>query len=406
VEDKINRFADKESHQIFLEPEGLTTHEYYPNGISTSLPFDVQYDLVRSMAGLENAHILRPGYAIEYDYFDPRSLKSSFETRQVNGLFFAGQINGTTGYEEAAAQGMFAGINAALQVRAFGGGDVLASAAGSASFAGDTWVPGRDEAYLGVLVDDLITKGVTEPYRMFTSRAEFRLQLREDNADARLTETGRQLGLVDDARWTAFCRKRDAVSRETERLRSIWVNPNNLPAAESERVLGKSIEHEYNLGDLLRRPDVDYAGLMSLDGGKFANPQLPAVGGAEVRDLAADGVAKVHTVAQDVFVAAVIEQVEIAAKYSGYIIRQKGEVERAAHYENLRLPAELDYMQVSALSIEARQRLNKHRPETLGQASRMSGITPATISLLLIHLKKGNFRGFADKAEVAAELSA
>ena len=363
VEDKINRFADKDSHQIFLEPEGLTTHEVYPNGISTSLPFDVQYDLVRSMAGMENAHILRPGYAIEYDYFDPRSLKSSFETRQIGGLFFAGQINGTTGYEEAAAQGMFAGISAALQCR----GD-------------EPWLPGRDQAYLGVLVDDLITKGVTEPYRMFTSRAEFRLQLREDNADARLTETGRKLGLVDDVRWDAFSRKRDAVSRETERLRSIWVNPNNLPATESERVLGKAIDHEYNLGDLLRRPDVDYAGLMSLDGGKYAN-----------RDLLADEV---------------IEQVEISAKYSGYITRQKDEVERASYYENLRLPAELDYLQVTALSIEARQRLNKQRPETLGQASRMSGITPATISLLLIHLKKGNFRGFADKAEATAELQA
>ncbi len=381
VEDKINRFADKDSHQIFLEPEGLTTNEYYPNGISTSLPFDVQYDLVRSMAGLENAHILRPGYAIEYDYFDPRSLKSSFETRQIGGLFFAGQINGTTGYEEAAAQGMFAGINAALQCR------------------GDSpWLPGRDEAYLGVLVDDLITKGVTEPYRMFTSRAEFRLQLREDNADARLTETGRKLGLVDDARWDAFCRKRDAVSRETERLRSIWVNPNNLPATESARVLGKAIEHEYNLADLLRRPNVGYAELMSLDHGKYANRDLPAPVSRETPDAA--------TLAQDVFVASVIEQVEIAAKYSGYIDRQKDEVERAAHYENLRLPAELDYMQVSALSIEARQRLNKYRPETLGQASRLSGITPATISLLLIHLKKGNFRGFTDKAEAAAELSA
>jgi tRNA uridine 5-carboxymethylaminomethyl modification enzyme len=418
VEDKINRFADKESHQIFLEPEGLITHEYYPNGISTSLPFDVQYDLVRSMVGLENAHILRPGYAIEYDYFDPRSLKSSFETRQIGGLFFAGQINGTTGYEEAAAQGLFAGINAALQVRAMGGGDVALSAAGSASYGGDAWLPGRDQAYLGVLVDDLITKGVTEPYRMFTSRAEFRLQLREDNADARLTEVGRQLGVVDNARWEAFCRKRDSVSRETERLRSIWVNPHNLPAEESARVLGKSIEHEYNLADLLRRPDVSYASLMTLDGGKYANPDLtPAVSreteagqgdaaageaseslGGEVsravREVA--GRSPVATMADEVFVASVVEQVEIAAKYSGYITRQKDEVERAAYYENLRLPAELDYMQVSALSIEARQRLNKHRPETLGQASRLSGITPATISLLLIHLKKGNFREFAE----------
>ena len=370
VEDKVNRFADKESHQIFLEPEGLTTHEYYPNGISTSLPFDIQLALVRSMQGLENAHILRPGYAIEYDYFDPRSLKSSFETRQIGGLFFAGQINGTTGYEEAAAQGLFAGVNAALQAGA------------KTEWSSDTWLPGRDEAYLGVLVDDLITKGVTEPYRMFTSRAEFRLQLREDNADVRLTEVGRKLGLVDDARWEAFCRKRDAVSRETERLRSIWVNPNNLPASESVRVLGKEIEHEYNLGELLRRPDVDYAGLMGLDGGKYANADLPAQPGGDA-----------------VFVAGVIEQVEIAAKYSGYIDRQKEEVGRAAHYENLRLPDDLDYLQVSALSIEARQRLNQLRPETLGQASRMSGITPATISLLLIHLKKGNFRGFVAKRE-------
>ena len=372
VEDKVNRFADKERHQIFLEPEGLTTHEYYPNGISTSLPFDIQYALVRSMVGLENAHILRPGYAIEYDYFDPRALKSSFETRQIGGLFFAGQINGTTGYEEAAAQGLFAGVNAALQAGA------------QTAWTGDTWLPGRDEAYLGVLVDDLITKGVTEPYRMFTSRAEFRLQLREDNADVRLTETGRALGLVDDARWAAFCRKREAVSRETERLRSIWVNPNNLPASESERVLGKAIEHEYNLAELLRRPDVRYADLMGLDAGRYASAALaPRVDAADP--------------SQDVFVASVIEQVEIAAKYSGYITRQQEEVSRAAHYENLRLPAELDYMQVSALSIEARQSLNQLRPETLGQASRLSGITPATISLLLIHLKKGNFRDFAVK---------
>ena len=376
VEDKVNRFADKESHQIFLEPEGLTTHEYYPNGISTSLPFDIQYALVRSMVGLENAHILRPGYAIEYDYFDPRALKSSFETRQIGGLFFAGQINGTTGYEEAAAQGLFAGVNAALQAGA------------QTAWSGDTWLPGRDEAYLGVLVDDLITTGVTEPYRLFTSRAEFRLQLREDNADVRLTEAGRAVGLVDDARWAAFCRKREAVSRETERLRSIWVNPNNLAASESERVLGKAIEHEYNLAELLRRPDVRYADLMGLDAGRYASAALSS---------AAD-----DSTAQDVFVASVIEQVEIAAKYSGYITRQQEEVGRAAHYENLRLPAELDYMQVSALSIEARQRLNHLRPETLGQASRLSGITPATISLLLIHLKKGNFRDFAAKVPAAA----
>jgi tRNA uridine 5-carboxymethylaminomethyl modification enzyme len=393
VEDKINRFADKDSHQIFLEPEGLTTHEYYPNGISTSLPFDIQYELVRSMAGLENVHILRPGYAIEYDYFDPRSLKSSFETRQIGGLFFAGQINGTTGYEEAAAQGMFAGINAALQARSLGGGNAAASSAGAITFAGDSWLPARDQAYLGVLVDDLITKGVTEPYRMFTSRAEFRLQLREDNADARLTEVGRELGLVDNARWDAFCRKRDAVSRETERLRSIWVNPRNLAADESERVLGKSIEHEYNLADLLRRPNVSYGGLMSLDQGKYVSGDLLDAVSRETAGLPA------VDAAEAAFVAAVVEQVEIAAKYSGYINRQKDEVERAAHYENLRLPEDLDYMQVTALSIEARQRLTKYRPETLGQASRLSGITPATISLLMIHLKKGNFRGFAEKAE-------
>ena len=353
VEDKINRFAGKDSHQIFLEPEGLSTNEFYPNGISTSLPFDIQYALVRSIRGLENAHILRPGYAIEYDYFDPRALKSSFETRQIEGLFFAGQINGTTGYEEAAAQGLFAGLNAALQVK-----------------GEPPWLPRRDEAYLGVLVDDLITKGVTEPYRMFTSRAEYRLQLREDNADMRLTETGRRLGLVDDARWDAFCRKRDAVSRETQRLKSTWVNPRTLPASEAERVLGKAIEHEHHLFDLLRRPGVSHAALMTLPN---------AAAGRDDANLTP----------------AAIEQVEIAAKYAGYIDRQKDEVARAAHFENLRLPPQLDYMQVTALSIEARQKLNAHKPETLGQASRISGITPASISLLLIHLKKSGFKGLA-----------
>ena len=372
VEDKVNRFADKESHQIFLEPEGLSTHEYYPNGISTSLPFDIQYQLVRSMAGLENAHILRPGYAIEYDYFDPQQLKSTFETRALGGLFFAGQINGTTGYEEAAAQGLFAGVNAALRAGA------------RTAWTGDSWLPARDHAYLGVLVDDLITKGVSEPYRMFTSRAEYRLQLREDNADSRLTETGRQLGLVDDRRWDAFCRKWDAVSRETERLSSLWVSPRNLSAGEAQRVLGKALEHEYSLADLLRRPGISHADLMSLEGGRYA-------------EMAAASTVSRETSLQDetLLGATVIEQVEIAAKYSGYIDRQKDEVDRAAHFEHLCLPASLDYLQVAALSYEVRQQLAQHRPQTLGQASRMSGVTPAAISLLLIHLKKNNFKGFA-----------
>jgi tRNA uridine 5-carboxymethylaminomethyl modification enzyme len=363
IEDKVNRFADKDAHQIFLEPEGLTTHEFYPNGISTSLPFDIQLAAVRSMTGLEQAHILRPGYAIEYDYFDPRGLKASFETRSIAGLFFAGQINGTTGYEEAAAQGLFAGLNAALQVSGRG-----------------PWLPRRDQAYLGVLVDDLITKGVTEPYRMFTSRAEFRLQLREDNADLRLTEVGRAMGLVDDVRWAAFCRKRDAVSRETERLKSAWVNPRILADADAVRLIGKSIEHEYSLADLLRRPGLTIDGVIAVG-------QAAGLGGVVSRETLAGewGLSLAATV---------LEQVEIQIKYAGYIDKQADEVARAGHYENLMLPADLDYGQVTALSFEVRQKLSKHRPETLGQASRLSGVTPAAISLLLVHLKKGRFKGF------------
>ena len=351
IEDKIHRFASRNSHQIFLEPEGLTTNEFYPNGISTSLPFDVQWDLVRSIQGMEGAVIVRPGYAIEYDFFDPRQLRHSLETRAIAGLYFAGQINGTTGYEEAAAQGMLAGINAGL-----------------AAQGKEPWLPKRSEAYIGVLVDDLITRGVQEPYRMFTSRAEYRLSLREDNADMRLTTIGRDLGLVDDHRWNIFCRKQEAVSRETSRLQDIWIGPKHESAKAVSGLLGQDLSHECSLADILRRPGVTYQAITGLSDGMWSPGALDEDSGIASQ---------------------IADQVEISVKYQGYIDRQAVEIARQEHNESFPLPEILDYSQVVGLSKEVQQKLNLHKPETLGQAGRISGVTPAALSLLLVHLKKG-----------------
>jgi tRNA uridine 5-carboxymethylaminomethyl modification enzyme len=358
VEDKIHRFAEKTSHQIFIEPEGLHTHEIYPNGISTSLPYDVQFDLVRSIKGFENAHITRPGYAIEYDYFDPRDLQYSLETKHIRGLFFAGQINGTTGYEEAAAQGLLAGINAALKAQ-----DHAA------------WWPKRSEAYLGVLVDDLITRGASEPYRMFTSRAEYRLLLREDNADARLTPKGRELGLVDDVRWSFFETKRQSVEHEIARLRGLSVQPYHVNELDALRIFGAPLTRDAKAFELLRRPEVAYDALVS----------LASIGPAPLPD-------------DERLSEQVAAQIDVQAKYTGYIDRQNDEIERQARHEDTALPVDLNYKEVLGLSNEVRQRLSEARPQTLGQAGRVPGVTPAAISLLLVHLKR---RTLASRAQVS-----
>lgn len=370
IEDKITRFADKDSHQIILEPEGLNTNEFYPNGISTSLPFEIQYKAIRTMPGLKNAHLTRPGYAIEYDYYDPTSLKASTESKHISGLFMAGQIIGSTGYSEAAAMGMIAGINAALYVR------------GEAS-----WSPERHDAYMGVMIDDLSLKGITEPYRMFTSRAEFRLHLREDNADIRLTEIGRKLGLIDDHRWEVYCRKQEAVKEIQENVKNTWINPGNVSQEEAETVLGTKVPHELTLGDILKRPGMSFEQMMKLSAAQKALPQyrkeeLDSVFGEELSS-------------------SITEQVVISFKYAGYINKQQEEINKLNEMNNIPLPKDFNYDEISALSTEVKQKMNKYKPETIGQASRIQGITPAAVSIILIYLKKNRLYKKDDNLESA-----